>query len=145
MNMYTHILFPVDAFADTQQALQVVIGLARAFQAEVTLLHSFHVDIAGLDLQPERINAFEADFYADAKQLVAQLGTSLVAAGVTVNPLLIRGNPSRAIIALSDTGTYDLIVMGRQGSRNLRHLLLGGVSQAVVFESRCSVLIVPSS
>ncbi len=142
--MYQQILFPVDAYADTEQALQVVTSLALTFQAEVTLLHSFHVDIAGLDLHPERINAFEAGFYEDAKQLVSQLAATLVAAGVTVNPLLIRGNPSRAIIELSKTQNYDLIVMGRQGSHNLKHLLLGSVSQTVVFEAQCSVLVVPS-
>ena len=52
------------------------------------------------------------------------------------------GHPAAEIVRVAEEGGYDLIVAGSRGRNPVGELLLGSVSQAVVRQASCPVLVV---
>ncbi|HVO30424.1 MAG TPA: universal stress protein, partial [bacterium] len=61
--------------------------------------------------------------------------------GVSANGILLKGDPSSAILEQAAKG-YDLIVIGTHGRRGIQRLLLGSVAERVVRAAPCAVLTV---
>ncbi|MCX5741536.1 MAG: universal stress protein [Proteobacteria bacterium] len=55
---------------------------------------------------------------------------------------LVQGPPATTICTTAETAGHDLIVVGTNGHRGFRRLLLGSVADAVIRHAPCSVLIV---
>ncbi len=55
---------------------------------------------------------------------------------------LVQGPPAATITATAERGGHDLVVVGTNGHRGFRRLLLGSVADAVIRHAPCSVLIV---
>lgn len=60
----------------------------------------------------------------------------------TVEPMLLEGNPAKAILEAAKQVDADLIVLGTRGLSDLKGLLLGSVSHRVIQLSPCSCLVV---
>lgn len=58
---------------------------------------------------------------------------------------VVRGDPVRVILRLAKERSYDLLVLGTHRRAGLARVLLGSVAEAVVRDSPCPVLVVPSS
>jgi len=140
--MYQHILFPIDGSADSRQALPKVQALALGFAARVTLVHSFHTNLGYVDLSPGRLDFVEQTFYAEAEALLQEMQAPLIQAGIQTQGLLARGEPADVILELVQSQACDLIVMGRQGTRSLKHLFMGSVSQYILNHAPCPVLLI---
>ncbi len=54
----------------------------------------------------------------------------------------MEGYPIDNIVAVACEENFDLIVMGRRGQNHLTHMLLGSVSDGVLDQAPCAVLIV---
>ena len=63
------------------------------------------------------------------------------AASVTVDFMVLEGKVAENIIKTAKDGCYDLIIMGARGLGNLSGFILGSVSQAVIKEAGCPVLV----
>jgi len=62
--------------------------------------------------------------------------------GVAADSVVKEGNPAEAIVAAAGENDCDLIVVGSHGRTGLDRLLLGSVSQQVVIQAKCPVLVV---
>lgn len=62
--------------------------------------------------------------------------------GVPVETILKEGNTVQEIVKKAREGNYDLIVMGARGLSKIKELLLGSVSDGVIRNAACPVLIV---
>jgi nucleotide-binding universal stress UspA family protein len=69
--------------------------------------------------------------------------TGLPAAFQGGTPLVAEGNPAEQILERSAAEGIDLLVVGRTPTDALSRWLLGSTSEAVLTQSRASVLIVP--
>jgi len=58
------------------------------------------------------------------------------------NTIVANGDPADHIIDVSKSHNIDTIVMGSRGVGKLQGLLLGSVSQSVLHDAECSVIIV---
>lgn len=141
-----NILVAVDFSKATDRILQATANLAKAVEARVTLINVAprEPDILGQQLTrkvvtepvPEDVRERYDELMACAKRLQD--------ADVTVSPLLVRGDRVRTVMREVEREEADLIVMGSHGRGALYRRIMGSVSEGVLREAKCPVLIVPS-
>jgi nucleotide-binding universal stress UspA family protein len=140
MALFRRIVVPVDFSEPSDHALRVALDLARALQAELTVLHVLEVPMypySGLGVAP-------VDLLTPAVEPAEQ---SLKALMATIPPpgagsVLRIGTPVEQILAVAKESQADLIVMGTHGRRGVAHLFMGSVAERVVRTSPVPVLTV---
>lgn len=74
---------------------------------------------------------------------LAQLAERLEAWDIETTTEVRRGDPAEEILAAEATHDITSILIGSRGHSRLRRLLLGSVSEEIVAEASCNVLLVP--
>jgi universal stress protein A len=115
--------------------------MARAFCAEIVLLHSYWIPVStgSPELLPK-----------DLIERVRQVGRSelekleklVVERGVRCDTRLTLQPAVPAILQEAEVIAADLVVMGTQGRTGLEHALLGSVAESVVRQAPCPVMTV---
>lgn len=138
------ILVPTDFSDSANAALGWAESLARAFEAQIVLLHVVDLEYqwipAGPAVVPSPVPA------AVARRVREQARVSLDAlaaktAGVR-RGLLRSGHARDVILAAADEVKADVIVMGTHGRRGVEHLFIGSVAEYVVRHARAPVMTV---
>ncbi|MGI0034108.1 MAG: universal stress protein [Nitrososphaeraceae archaeon] len=57
--------------------------------------------------------------------------------GVTINTILLHGNPAEEMLDFSKKEKCDTIIMGSRGMGKFKELILGSVSSKIVHHSLC--------
>ncbi|QSG13576.1 universal stress protein [Halapricum desulfuricans] len=136
--MYDRILVPVDGSECGRAAARYGFAFAAATGATVDIVHVVDTTvptIGGRMTDPERQDHGEA--------IVESAAEHSQAFDCPVETHVREGAPRSEIVASADELGADLIVMGRQGTHNLRERLLGGVTEHVVRHADQPVLVVP--
>jgi nucleotide-binding universal stress UspA family protein len=141
MHPIRKILVPTDFSAHADEAFRVAQSLAAALGAEVVV---FHV------ARPPAVVSNEGQFRAGPDPVAADnLWSRFRAAHPTDGKvpvhqeIIVDQRPSaRHILDMLDKQGCDLIVMGTHGQSWLKHLLFGTMTEGVVREARCPVMVV---
>ena len=145
--MFTSILVALDGSDASNNALETACGLAKAFGAELHLVHSPQVETTSV-----AIGYSVVDMPVTPAQ-IAEAGKAVMEAAVakakdldvTPNATTVAGgDPVDDILASAKLNDADLIVMGRRGLGSVASLFLGSVSQKVSHGAGCSCLTVHS-
>lgn len=142
-----HILVPVDFSDVTERVIERAIALARAFGAHITLLHVAAPDpsFVGYDAGPQSVRDQVAREVHEEHRALGDLDRRIEREGITSTALLVRGFPVEKILKEARALPADLVVMGSHGRSALRHLLVGSVTDGVLRDCACPVLVVPSA
>ena len=140
------ILVAVDFSEISDRVLQAAINLASAVKSKVILLHVAprEPDIFGHQLTRKVITEPIPEDVRERYDNLMESAKRLEDAGVAVTPLLVRGDRVHAIMREVEQEKADLIVMGAHGRGGLYKRLVGSVSEGVMREARCPVLIIPT-
>jgi nucleotide-binding universal stress UspA family protein len=76
----------------------------------------------------------------DALQQAFAIARPLLPAG-KITETLTSGDPASEVLRIADENAVDLIVLGARGLGVVQRLLLGSVSEAVLHDAQCAVLI----
>ena len=143
--MFKHILVPIDGSPTSELAVSKAIGLAKAFDSQVTAIYvvdPYPFTGVGADFaygQGQYLNAAKAaatEALANARKAMEQAGVQVTTATVEAHA------PWRGILDAADTGGADLIVIGSHGRSGIEKLVLGSVAQRVVSHTKLPVLLV---
>ncbi len=144
--MYKKILVPLD---DSEYALGAV-KLAAQFITKgmgesLTLVHI--VDIAkkeGINI----INTRLLDDYRDERHIYTKNAgvfnrskQILQQQNLTAEFVIETGHPGERILQLAEQGNYDLIIMGSRGLTPAKEIVLGSVSNRVLHQGHCPVIV----
>lgn len=144
--MFKNILVPVDGSKHSLMAAAQAVDIAEKYQASVTLLHVINISqLTGLGTMqgPPLITEGMAENLNDAgKTIIDDTLQSLPTHSVEIHTELVWGMPERAIISQVTSQSHDLIVIGSRGLSTFGGLLLGSVSDRVVHQAPCPVLVV---
>jgi nucleotide-binding universal stress UspA family protein len=137
------ILVPVDFSSHSQKALETAIALAKTFNAQIHILHAYHLNVSAA--APDGIvvpQAFWDSVRDAAARKLEKSVQSATAEGVQAESHLTADTPSAAIGRIAAQIGADLIVMGTRGLTGLKHILLGSVAERTVRTAPCPVMTV---
>ncbi len=141
--MFVRILVPVDFTDVTARPLRLALGIAEHYVARVTLLAVVDDSFPNPDILSFQLPW--ADYHRhlrDEARLRMERLRAEAGAGENVEICVVRGHPARAIVAFAEEEKCDLIVMATHGTRGLQHAILGSVTDKVIRQVRCPVLVV---
>ncbi len=129
------ILVPTDFSECAAAALRWARALAKAFDAEIVLLHVVDLSyvwtpLSGPAVFPTPIPAEVAERIAE--QVHASLDALARKAPEVTRRLVRQGHPRQVILEVAEEIKADVIVMGTHGRRGVSHLFIGSVAEHVV-------------
>ncbi|MBP1926590.1 nucleotide-binding universal stress UspA family protein [Sedimentibacter acidaminivorans] len=145
------ILVPIDGSKASRKAAEQAISIAKQFGSEVKL-------VTVVNLPSEEKYAFfgvnvQNAFYANRKEMLKELITqeskmlksiinTLDYADIKLDKIVLEGVAYEQILNLSKEENFDLIVMGRRGFSHIERFFIGSVTQRVISDAHCPVLVV---
>ena len=134
MQNIKRIVIPVDNSEASKNAVRKGAYLAKLLgvNAKVVSVNDTHQFIASVVLE-EKLKKEAESFLESYKTLGKEVG-------VDIETVLISGNPAEEIVKYAQQD--DLIIMAIHGRKGIDRFMLGSVSEEVVRNAPCSVLVV---
>ncbi|SRR5712692_944663 len=138
--MFRKILLAVDGSEDASQTVPVVTELAKAFDAQVLVIH-----------MRERIvtsaATIEKETIPESFRFGEDVARRLVQAGVSARSDIDSHRPDRLaqfILDKAEEFKSDLIVIGSHHSHGMRDRMFGDIGKTLAHGSQCPLLLMPS-
>jgi len=137
------ILVPIDFSTCSMKALDYALAMARQFNATLVLGHVVQFDYPAIDgFGGVDFGSLEVDLMKEAEEQLKKITLAVRKQGVSVRNVVTTGRAAAGICDLANDQGADLIVVSTHGYTNLKHFLLGSVSEGVVRHASCPVLVV---
>ena len=137
--MIKNVLVPVDGSEGADRAIEQAIMIAKMCDAKINFLYVANINQLA-------INAVLSDAILDsvtkAGNVILERAMEMVPEGILKESFSDTGAPAVVVLDFAETNDIDLIVMGSRGLGVVKGVLLGSVSQYVVEQSKCPVLVV---
>lgn len=139
------ILLATDGSDYSLESLRKVIPMAKALQAELTIL-AVAEEIPLLrgteGMSKKEFDALINSINREAEQGLERARQLFEEANIKVNKVLRAGKPAEVIIEEAEKGNFDLVILGDSGGGGIKELFLGSVSNKVVHQVKRDVMIV---
>jgi nucleotide-binding universal stress UspA family protein len=122
------ILLATDGSAPSTAATRVALDVARQCQLPVTAVSATTA-------------SHSAERKQEARLAVDQAATALAGAGIASDALVAEGRPDQVVVDTAAARGADLIVVGSHGRTGLGRLFLGSISERVIGQAQCPVLV----
>jgi len=153
--LFERILVPLDGSEHSLRALRIAIQIAKRFDGKITLLHVYSVGVRPIvmpeptTLTPPSVPIMAPADFSKVVEAARKAGNTILAdgenkvkaEGVQVETLLREGRTVQEILKVARNSKCDLIVMGARGISKIREMLLGSVSDGVIRNAPCPVLV----
>ena len=141
------IMAPIDGSQNALAALQVAVGLAKDYGADLNIIHVLAVHSGPSSISGAGSTSLQAVYETEEKDANKMIGDAVDLArkhGVKASGQAISGGRSivEAIVANAAAQKVDLIVIGTRGLNGFKRMLMGSVSSGVVTHAYCPVLVV---
>ena len=149
MLLFKKILVPLNGSKHSVQALKMAVQIAKKFDGKIALIHVYSA-VRLATMTPPRISVMAPTGVAILVEGVREAGASVLAdgeervkaEGVQVETLLREGHTVQEILKTAREGEFNLIVMGSRGLSKIKEIFLGSVSDGVIRNASCPVLVV---
>lgn len=137
-------LVPVDGSLHSKAALKMAVKLAKPAGAHIDILFVSYFE-RETDGDPDHPSwlplSVMAKGVASAEDVLSKAREELPD-GIDAESHVVVGIPPRKIVEFAKENGHDLIIMGGRGLSPVTGFLLGSVSQEVMEEAKCAVLVV---
>jgi nucleotide-binding universal stress UspA family protein len=136
-------LLPIDESATAARTVRNLIALKDKFDFPLTLLHVFDLEriayrgITGINWAMAHEQARKA-----AEVFLEQQKEIFRKEGMEVDALFKEGSPRSTICNLANSDDYNLLIIGRHTEGEIKNLLFGSVSNYVIHNAKCPLLII---
>jgi len=142
-----NILVPIDGSKASEKAAEKSIEIAKLYNSKVTFLSV--TDVRFVYSYSENGIVVPID-YSQTVSMFTNLQTKMLddftdkidCAGIPVEKVVLTGIPSDEIIQFANESNCDLIVMGRRGFSKIKRFFVGSVTQRVISDAPCPVLVI---
>jgi nucleotide-binding universal stress UspA family protein len=141
-----NILVAIDFSDVTNKTIETAAEIALSFSSKLWLIHVAAPDpeFIGYETGPQTERNWRAETLRKEHRDIQAKASELESKGINVTSLLIQGDTAEAILAQANKLQADLIVIGSHGRSALYKTLVGSVSEGVIRQSSCPVLLVPA-
>ena len=137
--MMKNILVPVDGSEGSDRAVAEAIAMAEICEARLNFLYVANINQLA-------INACLSDAILEAVtkagNVILDRAMEMVPSGIEKEAFSETGSPAVVILDYASANDIDLIIMGSRGLGIVKGVLLGSVSQYIVEQAKCPVLVV---
>jgi len=141
---YRRVIVPIDFSPYSVAALRMAAQITP--EAEITLLHAFDVPFEGklwlAGVSEASIQHYRDEARRQALSRMGELAQDLGAGARRLQHLVEHGDARRIILQKEQALNADLIVIGKHGRSMMEELFLGSVTERVLSDSKCDVLVV---
>lgn len=139
-----NILAAVDFSEATPKILKQAEFLAGGLKAHLWLVHAEapNPDFVGYEAGPQSVRDGVAQKIHSDHQILQDLADNCRAVGIDTTALLLQGPSAEVIVKKAAEVNADLIIIGSHGKTGLRKLLMGSVSDGVMRDAHCPVVVV---
>jgi len=144
----TRIVVGTDGSATAERAVHKATALASAVGAELIIISAFNnrapagVAAAGISIDSGWVAAAQGSAESVAKEAAERAKAAGVA---NVSYQAVAGDPSEALIHVTQEQQADLLVVGSKGMQSTARFLLGPIANKVSRKVDCDLLIVETS
>jgi nucleotide-binding universal stress UspA family protein len=141
-----NILVAIDLSSASQKILDKTKTLALALSAKVCLLHVIEDDPDFPDDEPDSQDSSgqgPQEFPQEHKVLQKEVD-ELRESGIDIKGLLSQGSIVDVILQKSKQLGIDIIIVGTHGHGGVHHMIFGSVSEGVLRNTSCPVLVIPT-
>jgi nucleotide-binding universal stress UspA family protein len=141
--VYTSILVPFDASAQSRRSVERACALAKQDAAKVTLIYVIPRYEEMLDFM--RTPQIERSLRGEAERILAEGRALALSFGIDAQLEIGEGPGGDEIARVTAEKGHDLVVMGTSGWRGVDKALLGSTAERVIRDAPCPVLVVKKS
>jgi nucleotide-binding universal stress UspA family protein len=126
------------------EVLLAVDGSESAKKAEIAALKitkSYNIRMAALCVVNVPSTSEQAELIKFGEKVLDEVAEDGKKMGVEVQKILKLGSPADTILNVAKSLNVHTIVMGSEGKKGLKRVLLGSVAENVVRNAQCSVLV----
>jgi nucleotide-binding universal stress UspA family protein len=140
--MFKNILVPLDGSQLAECVLPHVVAMARAGDAEVTLLRV--LDPASAERQPNLVDPLEWQINkAEAESYLRELANGLQArTGIGAATVVLEGKAAESVLGFAKEQRSDLIILSSHGQSGISGWNVSSVVQKIILRVRTSILII---
>jgi nucleotide-binding universal stress UspA family protein len=143
-------LLPTDGSKNAERAGAMAIELANLSNSNIVVLYVAETNLLESPrLANYRITLFDefreegVKVLEDFKERLEESQCNGVCKNANLIPMVKEGNPYLVILETMEKENIDLTVMGSSGRHGLDRFMLGSVTERVIREAKCPVLVVP--
>lgn len=140
---YAHILIAVDGSDSAKKAFEKSVLIAERNNSELVIAHVIDSSSYNMGVESATFNAIEVDA-TEMKNLLEEYSNKAKEAGIkSVKTELTKGSPKHLLsVDLPNKFQIDLIVVGSTGLNMIERWMIGSVSEYIIREAQCDVLII---
>jgi nucleotide-binding universal stress UspA family protein len=139
-------LVAVDLSESTPKVVENAKEIAKAFSAEVWILHNAEPEPDTLEFRTDPLTARESlakKFHSEHRQ-IQEIASQFREEGLEATAILAHGAKVETILKEASKLKADMIIVGSHGRSAMYQLLVGSVSEGVLHHSECPVLVIPT-
>ena len=141
-----NILAAIDFSDLTPTVVDKAAEIAKCFSSKLWLIHiaAPDPDFVGYGTGPQSKRDWRAKTLREEHRYIQVRALELEQSGINVTPLLIQGATIETILQEAAKLNADLIVIGSHGHGAVYKALVGSVSEGIIRQASCPVLIIPA-
>jgi nucleotide-binding universal stress UspA family protein len=140
------LLVAIDLSDDMDTVVTKARELAAALAARVWLVHVADPEPAfvGYDVGPQYERDAMAEKFRKEHAALQAIANAWRAGGLDTTALLVQGATVETLLKEAADLQADMIIAGSHGKGAMRRLLVGSVSEGLLQNTQCPILIVPT-
>ncbi len=142
------VLVPVDGSPVSQKAAEKAIELSKRYDSKLVFIYVvdtrgiYTYDVGGIISVPFNYPKITEELIQVKTEFLNAFISAIGIDSEHVEKVVLHGEPSDKIIDFANREKIDLIVMGRRGFSKIKRFFVGSVTQRVISDAPCPVLIV---
>lgn len=135
------ILVAVDGSAHSEKAVDQAISMASICNSQIFALNVIDLYPGTLAVAP----ALEEKMSKEARELLDRVKDKVEKSNIPCETIVhTGGQPHEFIVQEAKDREVDLIVMGTHGRTGLKKMLMGSVTERVIGNAPCAVMVTPA-